>query len=208
MEESVRSVIETPRLALREMDLADVVFVAGMLADPFVMRFYSKVYSRKESEDWVLKQMARYRDHGHGLWLALERRTREPVGQIGLIRQEIEGRPENEIGYLLVTSCWGRGYASEGARATRDYAFRELGRDRVISLIRPDNAPSQRVAERIGLRVRSRTFFVGFEHLVFCLERSEWLRSKEGDGVAPRAKTVLPLGDASQSPDEGDQEQS
>ncbi|HWX24782.1 MAG TPA: GNAT family N-acetyltransferase [Vicinamibacteria bacterium] len=175
MDEPIRSVIETPRLRLREMTLADVDFVAGMLADPAVMRFYPKIYSRREAEEWVLKQRMRYRDHGHGLWLAVEATTREPVGQVGLVRQEVEGRPEEEIGYLLAASCWGRGYATEAARATRDHAFRVLRKDRVISLIRPENVPSQRVAQRIDFTVRSRTLFGGFEHLVFGMERSQWL---------------------------------
>jgi ribosomal-protein-alanine N-acetyltransferase len=171
---AIRAVIETPRLALREMTLADLDFVAGMLADSRVMRFYPKTYSREESEEWVLRQMSRYRNQGFGLWLAVDSRNETPVGQVGLVRQEVDGAFEDEIGYLLDASCWGRGLATEAARATRDHAFEALGKERVISLIRPENVPSQGVANRVGLRPGRRTLFAGLEHIVFSLDRAGW----------------------------------
>ena len=76
-------VFETPRLALREMSLADVGFVAEMLADPEVMRFYSPCDSRDEAEAWVLRQLDRYASFGFGLWLVLDKASSRPVGQVG-----------------------------------------------------------------------------------------------------------------------------
>ena len=177
--------IETHRLTLREMTLGDLDFVAGMLADSRVMRFYPKTYSRGESEGWVRRQMDRYRDDGFGLWLAVEKASGAPVGQVGLIRQHVDQAFEDEIGYLLAVPYWGRGFATEAAAATRDYAFHSGERKRVISLIRPENLPSQSVATRVGLRVARRTTFGGLEHLVFSLERPQWsalmgLASREG----------------------------
>jgi RimJ/RimL family protein N-acetyltransferase len=153
------------------MGLADLDFVASMLADPAVMRFYPKTLNRGAAEVWVRRQMRRYRDDGHGLWLVLDRESGEPVGQVGLLNQHVDGADEAEIGYLLASSRWGRGYATEAAAAARDHAFRALGKGRVISLIRPENVPSQRVAVRIGMRVEKRAQFAGHEHLVFALAR-------------------------------------
>ncbi len=67
------------------MSREDLDFVAQMLAHPEVMRFYPKCYSRAESTEWIERQLKRYKQDGHGLWLAVERRTQQPVGQVGLV---------------------------------------------------------------------------------------------------------------------------
>src|SRR5258708_3893116 len=161
-------ILQTPRLVFREMSLADLDFVAAMLADPEVMRFYPKCYSRDEAEAWIQRNLDRYARDGHGRWLVLDRATGEPRGQVGLVMQEVEGTLEPEVGYLIHRPFWRQGLAAEAARATRDYAFGVLGKRRVISLIRPENVPSQGVARKIGMRPEPRTVqHGGFEHLVF-----------------------------------------
>jgi RimJ/RimL family protein N-acetyltransferase len=167
----MQSILETERLWAREMSLADLDFIAGMLADPEVMRFYPKRYTREEAQGWVERQMARYREHGHGLWLVLERETSRPVGQVGLARQVVDGREEPEVGYLIHRPFWRRGYAYEAAAATRDHAFSALGHPRVISLVRPENVPSQGVARKLGMQPERTTTFAGLEHIVFSVSR-------------------------------------
>ncbi|HEY4232565.1 MAG TPA: GNAT family N-acetyltransferase [Lacipirellulaceae bacterium] len=164
-------ILQTARLALREMTWDDLDFVATMLADPQVMRYYPKCYSRDEAKAWVQKQLNRYRDNGHGLWLAINCQTSEPIGQVGLVRQEVEGAQELEIGYLIHHPHWRQGYATEAAAAVRDYTFDELGHERVGTLIRPVNIPSQRVAVRIGLKPEKLVMFRDYEHLVFSMSR-------------------------------------
>jgi ribosomal-protein-alanine N-acetyltransferase len=164
-------ILQTPRLSLREMTWDDLDFVAMMLGDPLVMRHYPKCYSREEAKAWVQKQLERYRDDGHGFWLAASRSTSEPIGQIGLLKQQVDGADEPEIGYLVHHPYWRQGYAAEAAGAVRDFAFGELGKSRVISLIRPVNVPSQRVALRIGLKPEKLTTFKGHESIVFSLSR-------------------------------------
>jgi RimJ/RimL family protein N-acetyltransferase len=136
------AVLTTDRLTLREMGLDDLDFVAAMLGDPEVMRFYPRLYSREEARAWVLRQIERYALDGHGLWLVEDRRTREPIGQVGLITQEVAGVREREIGYLIHRPFWRRGFATEAATVTRDFAF-AAGVPRVISLVRPINTPSR-----------------------------------------------------------------
>ncbi|MDE3156828.1 MAG: GNAT family N-acetyltransferase [Acidobacteriota bacterium] len=149
----------------------DLDIVAGMLGDAEVMRFYPKVLSRAEAAQWIDRQIGRYRQDGHGLWLLVERATGEPVGQAGLVRQVIDGADEREIGYMVHRSHWRRGLATEAALAIRDYAFHTRGDARVISLIRPVNEPSQGVARKLGMTVEKTTTFAGFEHLVFAASR-------------------------------------
>ena len=91
----------------------------------------------------------------------------ELSGYCGLVRREIDGAKEIEVGYTLARSAQGRGIATEAARACMNYAFHELGENRVISLIRPENLPSRRVAERNGMTVEKETDFLGLPHLVY-----------------------------------------
>lgn len=164
-------VLQTDRLSLRQLEDADLDFVAAMLADPAVMRHYPKCLTRAEAGEWIARQQRRYREDGHALWLVSERRSGQPVGQVGLIRQVVDGVEEDEIGYLIASAHWRRGFASEAARATRDHAFCALGRRRVISLIRPVNLVSQAVARKLGMAVEKTTCCWGLDHLVFALER-------------------------------------
>ena len=159
--------LDTPRLRLRELVPSDLDFVATMMADPDVVRYYERRFSRADARAWLDRQLERYRQDGHGLWLVLARDAGTPLGQVGLMLQEVEGVRMPEIGWLLHRPFWGRGYATESAAATRDAAFTRWGHERVISLIRPVNTPSQRVAQRIGMSPGRRVEFHGFEHIVF-----------------------------------------
>ena len=121
---------------------------------------------------WIERQMRRYARHGHGLWLALDKATGQPVGQVGLLIQNVHGVEEKEVAYLIHRPFWRQGFATEAATACRDYAFTVLGRQRVIALIRPENVPSQKVARKLGLQpepdcVRQS----GLEHIVFSISR-------------------------------------
>lgn len=165
--------LETPRLALREMSPADLDFVAAMLADPEVMRYYPKCYSREQSAFWIERQRKRYARHNHGLWLVSEKTTGQPVGQVGLLIQNVQGVEEKEVAYLIHRPFWGKGFATEAAQACRDYAFGVLERRRVIALIRPENVPSQAVARKLGMTPEpQRVQHSGFDHLLFSVSRA------------------------------------
>jgi RimJ/RimL family protein N-acetyltransferase len=179
-----KTILETPRLVLRELTVGDLDFVAAMLAHPEVMRYYPKCYSRAEAGDWLQRQLDRYASHGHGLWHVRDKATGEPIGQVGLIPpRPIIGADETEIGYLIHRPFWRLGFASEAAAACRDYAFDVLDRPRVISLIRPENLPSQGVARKIGLTPEDfRVEQAGLEHMVFSLARArEMQRMTDGE---------------------------
>lgn len=109
----------------------------------------------------------RYAEDGHGLWLAMEKQSGNPIGQIGLVQQLIDETDETEVGYMLDKRYWNRGFAIEAAAATRDFAFQTLGKSRVISLIRPSNVLSLRVASRLGMLPEKTTYYSGHSHLIF-----------------------------------------
>jgi [ribosomal protein S5]-alanine N-acetyltransferase len=162
-------VVETARLRIREMVPGDLDFVATMLADADVSRYYERRFSRADAQVWLDRQLARYARDGHGLWLLESRQTGEPLGQAGLAIQQVEGERHPEIGWLLHRPWWGHGYATEAGAAARDLAFERWRYRYVISLIRPENARSRAVAERLGMQPGREVTFHGFKHLVYSI---------------------------------------
>jgi ribosomal-protein-alanine N-acetyltransferase len=160
-------VLSTERVVARELTPGDLDFVAAMLDDADVMRWYPRRYTRAESEAWIERQLRRYADDGHGLWLVLDRATLAPRGQVGVAMQQVNGTREPEIGYLLHRPWWHLGLATEAATAARDWAFARYPGERVISLIRPENEPSRAVAGRLGMTVAGETLHAGLPHLIY-----------------------------------------
>jgi RimJ/RimL family protein N-acetyltransferase len=165
----MKTILETKRLTLRELAESDLDFMAEMLANSEVMRYYPKRLTRELSADWIARQIARYKTDGYGFWLADQRETGAPVGQIGLVRQTVNGVEETEVGYLIHRPFWRHGFATEGARACRDYAFSTLRKPRVVALVMPGNLASQGVAKNLDMAVVGRAPHDGHEHLVFAV---------------------------------------
>jgi RimJ/RimL family protein N-acetyltransferase len=141
----------TQRLAFRQMTADDLDDMAALLGDPEVMRYYPRPKDRDEALAWINWNQRLYRQEGFGLWLITLRATGGFVGDCGLTPQEIEGTTDIEVGYHVRADLQGYGYATEAAAACRDYARDVLGTKRLIAIIHPDNTPSQRVAQKIGL---------------------------------------------------------
>lgn len=154
---------------LREMTADDLAFLAAMLADPEVMRFWPAPLSRDESVAWMERQRERYARDGCGYWLALDRETGEPMGQAGVLMLEWADHPEPALGYIIHRPFWRRGYAMEAARACCDFVRDVLHRPVVYTLIRPQNQPSLGVALKLGMTAGERIHYHGFEHIVFSL---------------------------------------
>jgi RimJ/RimL family protein N-acetyltransferase len=141
----------TQRLAFRQMAADDLDDMAALLGDPEVMLHYPRPKDRDEALAWIEWNQRLYRQEGFGLWLITLRATGEFVGDCGLTPQEIEGTTDIEVGYHVRADLQGHGYATEAAVACRDYARDVLSAKRLIAIIDPDNIPSQRVAQKIGL---------------------------------------------------------
>jgi ribosomal-protein-alanine N-acetyltransferase len=143
----------TDRLLLRRWRDADRVPFAELNGDPEVGRWLGGTLDRAGSDALVDRIEAAWERDGFGLF-AVEVVDGEPlVGFVGLSRPSFEAHftPAVEIGWRLSPAVWGRGYATEGARAVLALAFGELGLDEVVSFTAVGNASSRRVMERIGL---------------------------------------------------------
>jgi ribosomal-protein-alanine N-acetyltransferase len=165
--------IETERLILREYKPGDLDDLFAILGDAETMRFYPAPYTLERTVEWVSDNVERYRRDGFGLWAMNLRETGGFVGSCGPVRWPVDGRDEVELGWHVERSQWGRGLAPEAAAACRDHAFAVLGQGRLISLIRPVNVPSRRVAEKIGMAVEQEVEYHGLQHLVYAIERAD-----------------------------------
>lgn len=145
--------LETERLTLRRLSLADLDNMARINSDPVVMRYIGdgSVWTRTQSEARIRRILKVYEIYpGLGLWIGEEKSTRRFVGAYALIY--IPKTVEVEIGYRLCKSAWGHGFATEGARALVRYGISELGLDRVVGLTHPGNEPSKHVLIKSGLQ--------------------------------------------------------
>ncbi|WP_421722883.1 GNAT family N-acetyltransferase [Bauldia sp.] len=146
--------IETERLRLRQWRDADRAPFAAMNADRDVMAYFPEPYTRARSDSFVDSQMAHIEAHGWG-WFAIEtRETGAFCGFAGLSRPGFQApfMPAVEIGWRLARPFWGKGYATEGARATIALAFDDLGMESLVSFTTVENRRSRAVMERLGMR--------------------------------------------------------
>lgn len=166
--------LQTRRLILRKFSEKDLDLLATLMRNPDFMRFSSGVLSREQATAFLEKILAGYREGVPSQFAVILRQENKLIGYCGFFRQNVDDVEEIEIGYRLDPAYWGEGIATEAARAVRDHAFRDLGLDRVISLIHPDNIASRRVAEKNGMTVEKETVFRGFPILVFGISRAQY----------------------------------
>lgn len=164
-------ILETERLWLRELTPDDFDAMFEIFGDAETMLYYPQAYSREMLDAALQKQFASYAKNGYGLWALILKSTNQFIGDCGLLTQEVEGVQELEVGYHVNRQYWGQGFAPEAAKACFDYAFDVLGRKRMISMIRPENLPSRRVAEKNGLQIEKKVFWRDLWHYVYVLER-------------------------------------
>lgn len=166
-------ILETERLILREFRESDTDAYAEMMADPEVVRFLGgKTLSRAEAWRTMAMVIGHWQLRGYGFWAVEERASGEMIGRVGCWRPE--GWPGLEVGWTLRRAFWCRGFATEAARASVEYAFTNLGQTRVISLIAPENVASIRVAERLGERPRGEWEVFGTRVIIYGVDREEW----------------------------------
>ncbi len=145
--------LQTPRLLLRPWRDEDLAPFAAMNADPRVMEFFPKPLDRAESDAAVARIREHFARHGFGLWAVEVPGVAGFIGFVGLVMQRFEAHftPCVEIGWRLAVEHWGRGYATEAARAALDFGFANLDFDEIVSFTTPANVRSRAVMERIGM---------------------------------------------------------
>lgn len=163
--------LETPRLLLRRMRGSDLDAWARMSADAEVMKYIGTGVTFNRGEAWrsIAGVLGHWQLLGYGMWAVERKEDGELVGRVGFL--DPPGWPGFELGWIVGREHWGKGYATEAARAALDYAFEVLKRDRVISVIREGNERSVRVAEKLGERYVRDIELLGSKALVYEVAR-------------------------------------
>ncbi|WP_416862657.1 GNAT family N-acetyltransferase, partial [Helicobacter ganmani] len=175
-------VCESERVFLRPYTQADFAALHKIVSDKQTMYAWGQGFSKKQSQEWLDKQLAHYQQYSFGIWAIIEKQSGAIIGNAGLNHTEIslKGKTQKivEIGYLLHRDFWGKGYGSEVARMCVKYGFETLGLEEVYCLIKEDNKASIKVAkmlemELIGKHIKN---YKGKElpHCVFRLEKKVW----------------------------------
>jgi RimJ/RimL family protein N-acetyltransferase len=154
--------LETERLVLRAPVPEDAEPLAPMYSDPEVMRYLGdgRTLTPEETARSVKRMIEGWKSDGFGLFTTVRKEDGAVIGRVGLIvwnpdtwqtvRADADGPKELEVGYTIGRPYWGKGYATEAASASRDFALRELDAQRLIALIIHGNDASENVARKLG----------------------------------------------------------
>lgn len=163
-------ILTTERLRLRMFVDEDFDQYAAIHMDPDVTRFTARVqFTRMDAWRHMAMILGHWVLRGYGMWAVEEAATGKLVGRVGF--HNPDGWPAFELGWTIGKPWWGKGYASEAAKRCLKYAFEDMGREHVISLIDPENTSSIRVAERIGEKVEGDVEVGGHRLLIYGISR-------------------------------------
>ena len=152
--------IESDRLCMRFFREDDLNALWRIMSNPEVMRFsLSGPYSREKTEAFLKACIESYASRATGLYAVELNATKEVIGYCGFYYHEIDGREEVEIGYRIHPDFWGRGIATEAAKAIQAFGKEQFGYQRLISIIEAKNTASIRVAEKCGMRFEKESIF-------------------------------------------------
>jgi RimJ/RimL family protein N-acetyltransferase len=158
-----------------------------MNADPVVMEHFPAVLTREESDAFAARIEAHFQAKGFGLWAVEVPGEASFIGFVGLAvpRFEAHFMPAVEVGWRLDRPYWGRGFATEAARASVADGFERIGLEEIVSFTTPTNLPSRRVMERLGMTRDEADDFehpalpIGHpmrRHVLYRLRRDDWMR--------------------------------
>jgi len=176
--------LETPRLILRPFDPSDAKPLHRILNQENILQYFpgSSSPSLGRVEALIQRQSTHWESHGFGWWAVQSKDHSELIGWNGL--QYLPETDEVEIGYLLSKPFWGRGLATEGARAGLCFGFEMLGLQTIVGIVHPENAASAHVLEKLGMACTGPAIYFEMDVLRYEVGREEW---RVGESANERA---------------------
>ena len=164
--------VETARLILRMFRPEDLDEFAALVADADVMRYVSHgaPVSREEADTALQSIILHWDNHGFGRWAVFDKETSKFAGYGGL--RSLMGTPE--VVYHFARAYWGRGLATELARASLRFGFEEHNFDSIVAIAKPENAASIRVMEKAGLSYEMHTAYYNFDVIQYRILRADF----------------------------------
>lgn len=174
-------VLETPRLYLATWQSEDWHEFQAITGDPRVMRLIGDgvPWTEEHTRQHVADQIRAMEARGYCLWKVLDKATGCIIGQCGLKpwSHPENGNPEVEIGWWLAPEFWGRGLATEAARAALDYGLRVIGLERIVAIAYEENQASLRIMDKLGFRFEERFQENGRDAVKYAIYRSAPIRA-------------------------------
>jgi [ribosomal protein S5]-alanine N-acetyltransferase len=165
-------VIETERLVFREFTQNDKDKLHMLLSDPIVMEYCNGPMAAEGTEKWLNLIISSYKEYGYDYWAVYEKSTNEFIGQIGILKQEVDGKQLGCLAYMLKYSHWNKGYATEGAMACKAYAFEVLKFENLFATIEPENYKSISVLNKIGMKYSYKSSILGNTLHIYSVKNS------------------------------------
>lgn len=149
----MKAILQTSVLLLRELTPEDETELKNFLQDKDVMYAWEAPFTDTEVTAWLNASLRRYKDDGFSFYAVIHKHSGKFLGVCGPLIETINSEGRMGVAYIFNKTCWGKGYATEAAQASVNYAFGALGAEEVIAKIRPENKKSRRVAERLGMEI-------------------------------------------------------
>ena len=182
------TILKTKRLFLRPWKETDLEPFAALNADPKVMEYFPSTLSRDESDSLAKRIQSKFEKNGYGMWAVAIPGVADFIGFIGLNNEDKSTFPAHftpavEIGWRLASDYWGKGYATEGAKAVLAYGFESLNLEEIVSFTTVQNMRSRRIMEKIGMHHNPKDDFDHPKlaeghplrrHVLYRLKQKEW----------------------------------
>lgn len=168
-------VFETERLTVRHLQPYDLDELYEICGDHEIMRHVGdgSPLSREQTQNWIQKSQENYRKYGFGCLAVISKEDNRLGGYCGLVNPTIDG--EAEIIYAFKKQYWGRGFASEAGKAMLDFGFKQCRLKRVVATIAPENRPSIRIVEKLGMKYHKRKLDEhGLPEVVYAIEEADY----------------------------------
>lgn len=167
-------IIQTDRLVFREFTQADMDKLFLLLSDPIVMKYCSGPISITSTQKWLDMIMESYKKYGYDYWAVYEKNTDVFLGQIGIVNQEIDGKQEDCLALMIGQRYWNKGYATEGAIACINYAFKSLKLQKIIATVEPENFQSIGVLKKIGMKYTGETNYASKKANIYSINKMDY----------------------------------
>lgn len=180
--------LETQRLILRKWKVSDLLSLYRINSDPKVMEFFPNRLTREESDRFAKEIQYKIKENGWGFWAIEEKQSSQFIGFVGLNKPRIDlpFTPCIEIAWRLDSYYWNKGYATEAAKRSLEYAFTTLCINEVVSFTALINKRSEKVMQKIGMIDTQNNFFhpkvpsnsLLSEHVLYKITKEQWYNNK------------------------------